>query len=101
MHTLPSKMSCALTAETLQPRAVAAWMHRLLFCRASLLGSSPLPPWGKLSALSSMVSGTQEFSSLLHSRSEVPWSNRLYHLVSSSSLTIQMHLVKQEGPWCT
>ena len=72
MHALPSKMSWALTAETLQPRAVAAWMHRLLFWRASLLGSSPLPPGGRLSALSSMVSGTQEFSSLLRSKSAAP-----------------------------
>ena len=67
-RTLPSRMSCALKAETLQPSAVAAWMQRLLFCSASLGGSSLPVSGGRLRARSSMVSGMQEFSSLLQSK---------------------------------
>ena len=64
---LPSRMSCAVTADTAQPSALAAWMQRLLFWSASLGASSLAASAGTLSALSSMVSGTQEFSSLLQS----------------------------------
>lgn len=55
-------------AETLQPSAVAAWMQRLLFCSASLGGSSLPVSGSRLRARSSMVSGMQEFSSLLQSK---------------------------------
>ena len=65
---LPSRMSCALTADTAQPSALAAWMQRLLFWSASLGASSLAASAGTLSALSSIVSGTQEFSSLLQSK---------------------------------
>ena len=64
---LPSRMSCALTADTAQPSALAAWMQRLLFWSASLGASSLAASAGRFSALSSIVSGTQEFSSLLQS----------------------------------